>query len=391
MAPKSQTMIPQIPAELVDKIKSDFRQAGSESLVYDANFHTRCRLHLCQFGERLAHPDQWVEMQPDVQPIASEGAKLSRPPRSWPKELKRTYMHIAADLGDNLLACEMIRAGAIVDFRDSDGNTALTLAMVQMSGGKKRASRQLVIKAPILQTMARNYVYRYTFLVRILLEQHADPNIDVQGMTPLHYACIAEDWDIITLLLEHGASSNPALGSTVKAPAAFLPPTSRSRFIKLAQSFANKPRPLRLCPCFSGLTTVACHEEGKPYPPDFYCHCGSEKTHKHCCGRSADKVSEKWNNTTRKWEYVTKKKCITPVSLGGDGGATEAEQEAYRQIGDFMSSVTQDEFAQLVESGFNPFQAMHEVIPQGADDLMSKGLIDPAFGYAMKKLVFFPR
>lgn len=93
----------------------------------------------------------------------------------------RNALHLAAFQGDAELVQTLLRHGAEVDARESDGGTALFIA-----AGKGHLE-----------------------VAKILLRYHADVNVTekTDNLTPLHAAASGDHAEIAQLLLAHGASA----------------------------------------------------------------------------------------------------------------------------------------------------------------------------------------
>ena len=253
------------------------------------------------------------------------------------KEAKRTYLHFHAKEGDVLSVSELITFGATPGMADTSGKTPLHLVGHEMLMVKN--PRIVVVKADGsgLTNKKRQYA-RLAWVLRILVEQHADINIMIGNCSLLDLSCDWMDWDIITILLKHGAipSSSASL---------FKLSIHQNRFSDLVRSFGGSPRPARICPCWSGKSVSECHGKSSlPYPLKYMCVCGSMKTYERCCHKRGRFVSEKWD----------------PVSQ--------------------RNLLSYDDTRPI------PPVAQHEL----ASDLLKEGIIDPAFAYAMGKTEFLP-
>jgi hypothetical protein len=304
------------------------------------------------------HPDRPVELG-------------NMPAEIGGSHLKRSNLHTAALTGDVVLACEIIRLGATIDFKDTTGKTPLFLA-VETATTRISSSADLA-GSPSYSKAAKKFrsdkidmLRRLRFITQTLLEQHADPNCSYNGMQPLHYACLSMDWDIITLLLKHGA--NP---TTSRSPINLMKSTAdKSRYRALVSSAALSPRPPRMCPCWSGKTLTECHDaESKPFPPDFLCCCGTGRIFRKCCSTRKIKVTERWDDEEQWILTSCRGQVLLPVT---------------------------DESERQTEKNVNLLMDLADILPPPAyaylaELLLSKGLIDPAFAYAMKQTELVPR
>ena len=181
---------PHLPEEFVSKLRADPMMVNFESVVFSLSFHTEARLKMVDSKDSLG-PDEFLYLRLPEGTAAHPDASESFP-----------YLHLAATLGDPLLACEMIRLGAEVDIVDRKGNTPLLLALQRLRSCQLAVQMGLQIPS---RTLSHRWtpasVQRLAFIARILIEQHADVNRAVDGDTPLHYACQAQllgnHWRII--------------------------------------------------------------------------------------------------------------------------------------------------------------------------------------------------
>ena len=224
-------------------------------------------------------------------------------------EIPRTYLQMACLIGDPLLLCEMIRTGAKIDQKDSKGITGLYMALESLCSSQMQMALHIPHMMPFLSEMRA----RLEYVARVLVEQHADVNHAVDGITPLHLACKAGQWDLIELLLKHGANPSPR---SATHPATLLSLSSdRSRFSALVKKFPlGRVRPERMCPCFSGRSLAACHAVSDlPYPPSLLCICASGKSYEKCCARRKMKVTERWDDASQRITVVSMRQLHIPI------------------------------------------------------------------------------
>ena len=252
------------------------------------------------------------------------------------KEAKRTYLHYYAREGDVLALSELIGLGATPNRIDNEGNTPLHLVFSEMMMVKNPLVT--VVKADGSGLTDKKRLYsRLSWTARILIEHHADVNITVGSNSALDLSCKWKDWDLITLLLKHGAHSPPT------SPPRFASSSDKKRFSELVT--LSGPRPPRLCPCWSGKSVPDCHgKQGLSYPLDYMCVCGSTKVYRKCCYKRGKFVSEIWDDASQR--NLLSYDSIVPL----------------------------------------PPRMQHKL----AAWFLSKNLIDPAFGYAMSKAEFIP-
>lgn len=265
---------PHLPADFISKMKADPMMADWSSMVFSAEFQ----------AERWKIIDHSVDKGPDQ----LAGIKLPVSPEVL-NTAGMTFgqIHFSAIAADPLHLCEMIRLGADMDLKDSEGNTPLSLAMVSLMGYRELPGAC----SPLM-------IQRLRFVARTLIEQHANVNITSNtGMSNLHMACQAKDWELIELLLLHGAHTTIP-GSKLRPPIDQLTSASdKKRFRDLVKS--RKQRPPQPCPCWSNKLLVDCHATEQPYPHKFYCTCGSRKPYEKCCRKRNIFVYEKWDEESR--------------------------------------------------------------------------------------------
>ncbi|KAH7916972.1 hypothetical protein BV22DRAFT_941908 [Leucogyrophana mollusca] len=140
-------------------------------------------------------------------------------PMSAP-ERASVLLYFAAALADPLLACEVIRLGADVD-QESEGVTPLQVAVSKMAWVYTEVPCRPSSDAESLNgnktqddpdmlyfTEKQNLLKRFQHVATSFIEQHADVNRSKDGLTPLHGACQAHSWELIALLLRHGADTS---------------------------------------------------------------------------------------------------------------------------------------------------------------------------------------
>lgn len=355
MSPK-----PQLPEQFVEDLLAKPTFSDIKSCVYSDNFHNQ------RFKMVTGTKPTQIDLSAD-HTVCIEGDSLGMGPGS-----KRTWLHLGAVAADPLLVCEMIRIGATIDIPDTRGATALWLAADSFAKATAATKRRQTLGSR--HPPSRDPGQRLTFVLRTLIEQHANVNIIHEGVTPLHLSCQARAWEIISLLLEHGANPSPA--STPPAIQLFTSSADKKRFKTIAKEFSGKPRPARPCPCWSGKLLSECHDSGeeKPYPPEFICKCGSGKTYKKCCSRrNAMSLCEVWDAADN-WIMSATKKTL-PV----EGGEAMVK----------LKQITADARARGValpgESVHSQFQA------STADTMAANGVMDVAYAFAMKQVNFNPR
>ncbi|KAJ7442658.1 hypothetical protein FB451DRAFT_1105628 [Mycena latifolia] len=136
----------------------------------------------------------------------------------------------------------------------------------------------------------------------MLVGQHANVNSTVtwqhKVVSSLHFACAIDDWDLVVLLLEHGAQVKPT-PNCVGVETFLASAAAKRRFNDLKANVKGATRPLRICPCFSEKPIGDCHSKPLPYPDDFTCSCGSAKAYGKCCKARNIEMTEIWDEETK--------------------------------------------------------------------------------------------
>ncbi|KAF8172502.1 hypothetical protein BJ912DRAFT_101664 [Pholiota molesta] len=330
---------PLLPPEFIKEIESQPMMKGFKSQVYSTEAHT-ARLAMRNWTKPES-PNCTVEL-----PNGADG---------FTKAAKRTYVHLHAMEGDILALCERLRCGANPDQKDSDGITPIDVCMRDMLTFFIPGVYILNHETNQLYTAAeteRN-VARCTRVVRILVEQHADVNGAAGGRSLLDMACSMKNWEIITLLLEHGAKMTLPR-SVVES---CFTRDEQALFYGLVTSKSlplDQPRPAKMCPCWSGKPLHECHANRHSYPLEFMCICGSAKIYKKCCLLKTP-VSEKWD-------------------------------DEHQRIVHYLDSTGQE---QVPPPSHNA--KLLEANKMVATLLLMQNSIDPAFAYAMERHIWYPR
>jgi len=354
-----------VPQELLQRLQPQLHMIDNcPSIALEPEFH----------GERLQLLDPNSSLSADNFLISPTGGHPDL-------EIPHTYLQTACLIGDPLLLCEMIRIGATIDMKDPKGITGLYMALESLCTSKM--ALQVSGMIPLLTEMRRRLVY----VTRVLIEQHADVNHTVNGMTPLHLACKAGQWDLITLLLKHGANPSPR-STTQPLPAMLLPSSDRSRFSKLVKEFPlGRSRPERMCPCFSERPLAACHAAGDlPYPPSLLCVCVSGKSYEKCCGRRKILVTERWDDASQRIIASSIREVHIPNISDHQQDRLNTNIERMKEAEEVRKVLGRPEMSasELEKSAIRHQREM-------ADDLLANGLMDPAFAYGLKQLDFSPR
>lgn len=235
---------PFLPSEL----RKRFRKSDRDSYIFGPDFNSfRCKASKrpeSPFTPREMTVDANIITQVQHAPLPSfvpssiamfdvkkfmGPAGLAENSDDFSANSRKSFLHIAAHQSDVPLAYELIRMGIVIDARDKDGVTPLLAAIGGLTSVKRaRLAVELVLNSDRITALpfpeeVRRELYatsqahyekravRKHFdglreIIRIIIEQHADVNYGAFSYTPLIAAVEAAEWDIVELLLRHGAS-----------------------------------------------------------------------------------------------------------------------------------------------------------------------------------------
>ncbi|KZP33764.1 hypothetical protein FIBSPDRAFT_1035767 [Athelia psychrophila] len=361
----------QLPAKFVQELLDKPGFSDPESYVFNPSYHA-LRVKM------VSGPGGQVDLSSDLRVCPPDPQTVEL---GFGEQAKRTALHYGSALGDPLLVCELIRIGATIDFRDAAGATPLMLAIKFLTAMWVNASKPT---SSLRASQGFTDLFsRSEFIIRTLVEQHANVNIPCDAIDPAHpqftpimFACTMKHWDIIALLLEHGATAPPLIINFSGAEC--------HRLNLLVKKYANKPRPARPCPCWSGQLLSLCHAaEDKPFPPEFICRCGSGKTYGRCCARrNAMRMIERWDPSEDWIRPATYSKLPKSLVSPEDIDRLQTIQATTVMFEGLRQSLGFPKSPEVERIDFR-----HEV----ANKLESQGHIDAAFAYAIRKVHLFPR
>ncbi|KAJ3512054.1 hypothetical protein NLJ89_g3747 [Agrocybe chaxingu] len=292
----------------------------------------------------------------------------------------RTAHHYAAAYGDILLMHEYLYLGAIADKPDKQGFTPIFMALagaailradITINGYSGPRKITLLRQGPSL-------LKRFSYIARMLIEQHIDVNQIHCGYSLLHLALLAKDWDTATLLFEHGAHNNLSakeLNHCVRSN------EDRKKFAAAESKKIPKgaERPARLCPCSSGKPLLECHADPEAcihYPPSFLCFCGKDKAYQKCC-MSKIAAFETWGEE--------KQKIGAHIETFGKDDKLRAAVRRFQALdldydgnGSVSSSSKGLPFAGLTQENMDKFRK----------EMIRLNKVDPAFAHGMSKMRF---
>ncbi|KAJ8521551.1 hypothetical protein ONZ45_g1750 [Pleurotus djamor] len=284
---------PHLPIKFVQSLK--LIECADESTSYDQTFHV-IRLDI------LNPFDKDFDANTLLDNHRMRGTSTSN--------YRCAYLHDAVYNGDVILACEMIRLGSKIDVLDSKGRTPLLLGTIRLANLARRATTD---RPP---SPSKGPYPRILTILRILIEHLADVSYIFNRRTPLHYACDARDWELVALLINHGA--NPSLrGTEPIIPSLNTTDTHRIQTLLQQHHRTKDNTPLtRPCPCFSGLSLNECHAKREhAYPGHHACPsglgCQGLKPYISCCSPRRIQALESWDSEAQRIK-TTVTKSIHP-------------------------------------------------------------------------------
>ncbi|KII86011.1 hypothetical protein PLICRDRAFT_44466 [Plicaturopsis crispa FD-325 SS-3] len=384
---------PLLPAAFLKKMRADPMMAGYESRSFTQEGHD-VRLKLFYSPSSKLADRCFVEAEIEMLTISELAGDVDDGSPAPPsRRVIYTELHCAASEGDPIWACELIKLGCRRDIK-CEGTTPLLIALRCILRDHHYLYRDLDTQSLIIQRTA-NLTERHLFIARMLIEQHADVNVDDDGVTPLLIACLlarhGSYWDLVSLLLRHGADPSllpesipDCLTPIVEGPV-FPSAAMKSRFAELVKAFSKRrTRPARQCPCFSGRTLADCHGSAKstPYPPSYICFCGSGKTYRHCCDRVDSHMEERWSDKDQRMTvaYATKSwdaedDPYSAIRLQAAVGVTEYGEQVVLTVDEQKRRMAARDDAEL------------GIYKWAANDLCARGTLEPAYAFAAQSAI----
>ncbi|KIY62813.1 hypothetical protein CYLTODRAFT_446995 [Cylindrobasidium torrendii FP15055 ss-10] len=321
--------------------------------------------------------------------------RIERNREDFSSDAKKTFLHFAVSERDLPLAYEIIRMGIILDFKDSEGVTPLFLAMGYLHALEQVL--QTVSKPGFMKTVApanraglepeyvKQQIFVVTRIATLIIEQHGDVNASAFGKSVLSLAVEGSQWDLVELLLRHGARRLPASTFTYAVIG------DKRRYVSaLDRVKACKPRLERPCPCWSGKLLSQCHNRGEPVPyaDDHLCGCGRRKTYGTCCGKKGIEVVEAWDEGD-KWIMPTE---IRKFPMNGPRHLDPSIREHF-------AAGMQRQHEVMQKTSPDMMKEVSKVLEKNKGDWIMKMLklierdeyMDPAFHFALNNTDFFPR
>lgn len=213
----------------------------------------------------------------------------------------------------------------------------------------------------------------------MLVEQHSDVHKTINNLSVLQLAYNAQCWDLIVLLIKHGARPSPNFHFSSSA--------DENRISSLLKINRGSARPPRLCPCWSGKTIGDCHATLRPYPLKYICVCGSGKIYERCCHSKNAIVLEHWDPVRNRVKHDYEVQLNDP----------------YRQAVERMDATAHMVHQMLAKSGGesaslpppltaeDDIKRRAEASRKALELLEPHGVLDAAFAYAWRKAGFCPQ
>ncbi|KAJ7597323.1 hypothetical protein C8J56DRAFT_315564 [Mycena floridula] len=331
------------------------------------------------------------DREKDLHTVMEELLRNPKPPQGFYADY--SMLHVGIDESDPPLVAEALRLGALRE-QESKGLTPLLLVMQrlwQLHWYCNWVWRPVPGNAAVIGNREPfvNVYKRLKAIAKILIEQHCDPNKSFIGcvkkpahLTPLQIALLTEEWDLVALLLVHKANPSPSSPCTPMSHIFEAIATgSQARFSALV---ANRPanRPLRVCPCFSGLALDQCHSTPKPYPVNHMCPCGKRRVYGQCCHKRDIRYDEVWHEESQ-WLQISRQVKIPmkPPKIDPETQSILDEHGGFQSIMDKCRAEDPEYFDQRMQDCMEIFkQAM-----------LNSREIDPAFKFACERTKYFPR
>ncbi|KAK7063879.1 hypothetical protein R3P38DRAFT_15964 [Favolaschia claudopus] len=396
---------PHLPAKFLDELLAEPWMKDQSSFIFSKDFHDfRSKLadgNYLDISAETTVPGYQGGFFRDLDsmdllsksiPIPHLNSALLNPAAVDSKEVDKLYegyslLHMAVDETDPALLCEMIRQGALIEKPNDKGQTPLLLALKRIWDVSSLLRAHAIF--PLLQgdkAKTENALRRLRYIARTLVEQHADVNstitCDGKVVSSLHIACAARDWDLLALLLDHGANAKPT-STCVDARFYLKTAEAMDRFTTLVVN-AKNTRPQRQCPCFSGRAMSDCHAREQPYPEDFTCRCGSMKAYGKCCKARDIQITEIWDEGTH-WIQPSHK-----VTVAFGGSDVPPVMRAFLEFLYSHDHAKMEEIFKKVvpQAMFNP--ELRDAITECMEIGFRNKITDPAFTFAYFETKCYP-
>ncbi|KAK7465258.1 hypothetical protein VKT23_005237 [Stygiomarasmius scandens] len=265
---------PSLPEDLIAQFKSDPK--WKDSTIFTKDFETFRTDALKRSKDRCSFEMEVALVGCD---LASRRSDLERNLEKFRPGDGKTFLHLALKHADVPLAYEIIRIGIDINFKDTEGVTPLFYALehllalhevykavTQPGFRKPTKSAPQSIRTALDPDNIKTRMGDISKIAILIIEQHANVDAGAFGYTPISLAAQAQQWDLVRLLLRHGARHSQ---SQISSTADRIRLSSIMNEVK-----ASSPRPAQPCPCWSGKLLSECHDSSRqPYPDHFLCGC----------------------------------------------------------------------------------------------------------------------
>ncbi|OCH94430.1 hypothetical protein OBBRIDRAFT_789352 [Obba rivulosa] len=384
MPPTKKPVSPCLPPELLKTLKKDADVHLSESRIFQPNFE---RYRLRVLSARCS-PDATQTSTPPT-PDKHNNVKIVHDMMKTDPKDGKTMLHLAGIKVDLPQAYESIRLGAGVNFRDNGGETPLFTAckwlfiMFRFRFDDIPHLGQLS-RPPIRLTsnpFPQGSLRCAASIVSLLVTQHADVNVTVEGHTPLSLICLTGYWPLIKLLVEHGATLGNEKSSGLSS--LFATAGDKARFLRLVRvNTPPKPRPPRPCPCWSGKLLSECHEVGpQSYPENFPCVCGNPKSFMSCCRKKGVQCFDGWS---KEQDRIVINYVLSPAPEK-ILGSTRTSTAVLVELRAYMENLRRNKSAMVPIINKKMLEWAEWYKMAIAKKLMTQGSADPAFVSILSK------
>lgn len=351
---------PQIPTNVLQRLKEDETLPYNDSIVFTEEFNL------------YRHTITAMQLDPECDvPTSFTRERISRFELTQSqRNTTMSWLHLAVCTGDLPLAYEMIRLGTSMSTTDSLGRSPLYLGCYLLS-----------LLTRLRGVTSIQAISRISRICVLLVEQHSDVNEAHDISTLLYLACASRSWDLIQVLLAHGANTAPTLPRDRYPIAAFEMGDDKERYTSLISLTSFISRPPRRCPCWSGKNLDDCHGDGttRPLPDEFLCRCGSRKIYSKCCKKRGIKRTEQWYI---EGSYIRPSVVLFSLKLAKDISSDPASGTEWMRV-------VEKHQARMETPRTEAWHKRRKAMVLA--ELKSTGQIDPAFAYPSKRLEFMPK
>ncbi|PPQ64915.1 hypothetical protein CVT24_008255 [Panaeolus cyanescens] len=310
----------------------------------------------------------------------------------WAVAAGRNPLHYAAALGDVLAAYELLFMGTSPKHPDKLGLSPLYYALLsaarlkvpttllRINSANFRLLQQMIMEHEAFDALPANLSH----ICELFIGQHVNVNEAHYGTSVLHLACIAQDWKVVGLLLQHGARNT--VTDSLFATLSWDKSAQETYTALVAEHAPAKDatfaRPARPCPCWSGKLLEDCHQRDDvliKMDDKLPCICGNHhKKFSQCCQKKQIVVTEHWDAIEN---GIRRRTCNLPESLEKTEAARFLRIAGYKLQHCFDDEplpdiITGDEPPTYVPWPTKKTNALR-------DKLLNEGKIDPAYAWIL--------